>query len=152
MRRSQQRRRWARRRGAVLSIAVAAILGSLSGCGNGLARVSGKVTLDGQPLRGGDGVRATVVFQRADGTGVPAVGNVDGAGSYRLSSGSQEGVSPGDYVITCTASQKIPAKEPNGTPVGRRITDPKFADAATSGMRFTVEPGDNVFDIELVSP
>ena len=28
---------------------------AISGCGNGLAKVSGQVTLDGQPLHGGKG-------------------------------------------------------------------------------------------------
>jgi hypothetical protein len=123
----------------------------LIGCGPKLGEVIGVVTLDGQPLRGGDGVRATVVFQPVASGGVPAVGNVGREGEYRLSSGSQEGVAPGEYAVTCTASQKIVGRDPNAAPIAKRITDPKYANAATSGLQFTVQPGSNEFNIALES-
>ena len=43
----------------------AAALGVTGGCGNSLASVSGKVTLDGKPIQGGNDVRATVYFNPA---------------------------------------------------------------------------------------
>jgi hypothetical protein len=128
-----------------------ALLLPFNGCGNGLASVSGTVTLDGQPLRGGNGVRGTVYFQPAAG-GSSAVGNLDEMGRYDLSTGSKEGAAPGDYLVTCSVAQIIPSKEPGGTPSGRRITDSKYANAKTSGFRFTVQKGDNEFDISLESP
>ena len=71
---------------------------SLAGCGSDLAQVSGVVTLDGEPVRGGNGVRGTVCFQPASGEGRAAVGIVDENGAYRLSSGSEEaGPAPLDY-------------------------------------------------------
>src|SRR5262245_11309935 len=45
---------------------------ALSGCGSKLAQVTGVVTVDGQPLRGGNDVRATVVFQPTTSAGTAA--------------------------------------------------------------------------------
>lgn len=131
---------------------LATAISALTGCGSNLAEVTGKVTVGGQPLLGGNGVRATILFQPAGGSGVPATGIVDANGEYRLASGSNEGIVPGDYAVTCTATQLVPSKTPGGTPSGRRISDPKYANAATSGLTFTVQPGDNRFDVALDSP
>lgn len=132
-------------------VAVSLFVLTVSGCGSGLARVSGVVTLDGQPLRGGNGVRATVYFQPASGTGAAAAGILDENGKYSLSSGSQRGVAPGEYLVTCMATQIIPAKDPGGTPSGRRITPQKYANARTSGFQLTVQPGNNEFNLPLTS-
>src|SRR5262245_38136533 len=94
--------------GAIIVTASLPVL-TLTGCGNGLAKVSGVVTLDGQPLRSGNDVRATVYFQPASGAGAAAVGILDEEGKFTLSSGSQTGVAPGEYVITCSATQIIPS-------------------------------------------
>jgi hypothetical protein len=79
------------------------------------------------------------------------VGIVDESGRYQLSTGSKEGAAPGDYLISCLATKIIPAKEPGSAPGGRSLTDPKFANAKTSGLQFTVSPGNNEYDIALVS-
>ena len=135
---------------------VAAMLAAcfvLSGCGNGLAQVSGQVTLDGQPLRGGSGdVRVTVHFLPASGVGPTAIGLADENGNYILGTGSQTGVPPGDYVVTCAASALVRPAGGSAAPSGRRIIDPKYANATTSGLQFTVQPGNNEFDISLQSP
>jgi hypothetical protein len=127
------------------------LLPALTGCGSGLAEVSGIVTVDGQPLRGGNDVRATVCFQPTNGGGLTAVGLLDENGAYRLSSGSQDGVAPGEYAVTCSATQLV--RGPDGSPAGgRRITDPAYANAKTSGLKFTVQPGDNEFNLTLHVP
>jgi hypothetical protein len=124
-------------------------LGALSGCGSDLGQVSGLVTLDGQPLRGGSGVTATVMFQPTAG-GVPGVGVVDDEGRYEITAGSQPGIKPGEYAVTCAATQLIAGKD-GGAASGKGLTDPKYASAATSGLQFTVQPGANEFNIELSS-
>ena len=59
-------------------------------------KVSGRVTLDGQPLAG-----ATVVFNPADGKGTIAAGRTDADGEFRLTTfGTDDGALPGDYKIT----------------------------------------------------
>jgi hypothetical protein len=127
------------------------LMAPFAGCGDNLADVSGIVTLDGQPLRGGGDVRATVIFQPASGGSVGAVGVVDENGRYNLSTGSKDGAPPGDYRVTCSATQLVPSKEPGGTPGGRRLTHRKYANANTSGLQFMVEPGSNEFNIPLES-
>jgi|tagenome__1003787_1003787.scaffolds.fasta_scaffold20227987_1 hypothetical protein len=125
---------------------------ALNGCGNGLSRVSGQVTLDGQPLRAGSDVRVTVKFQPASGAGPAAIALVDENGNYSLSTGSQTGVPPGDYVIACSASQLVKVAGTSAPQGARRITDPKYDNPTTSGLRFTVQSGKNEFNIPLQSP
>jgi hypothetical protein len=125
----------------------------LSGCGNGLAQVSGQVTLDGQALHGGHGdVRVTVEFQPANGFGSTAIGLADENGNYTLGTGSQTGIPPGDYLVICSASELVRQKGSNAVQGSRQITDPKYSDAKTSGLKFTVQPGKNEFNIPLSSP
>jgi hypothetical protein len=125
---------------------------ALCGCGSGLSQVSGQVTLDGQPLRGGkDGARVTVQFQPADGAGVTAVGLADENGNYEIATGSQEGIPPGEYLVTCSASEVIRSSNPSAQPAFRQLADPKYANATTSGLKFMVQAGRNEFDIPLES-
>jgi hypothetical protein len=136
---------------AVLS--VAALCPGLLGCGNGLAQVLGQVTVDGQPLHGGNGdIRVTVKFQPVSGSGSIAIGIVDENGKYTLGTGSQNGIPPGEYFVTCSASELVRAKGSDAVQGGRQITDPRYSNAKTSGLKFTVQPGKNEFNIPLQSP
>ena len=120
----------------------------LTGCGNGLSQVSGTVTLDGQPLKSGEnGARVTVQFLPASGVGPNGVGVVDESGVYRIGTGSQFGVPAGEYNVTCS----VGFNAPTGSTAKPRGADPKYSNAKTSGLRFTVEPGRNQFDIPLTS-
>lgn len=124
----------------------------LVGCGGSLAQVSGVVTVDGQPLRGGSDVHATVYFQPASGEGASAAGVLDENGTYKLTCGSQAGITPGEYVVTFSASQMIRGSDPDDAPTGKRISDAKYANPKTSGIRFVVNRGPNECDIALESP
>jgi hypothetical protein len=129
---------------------LACAAGLLTGCGSDLGQVSGQVTLDGQPLCGGGDVRATVYFQPASGNGTTATGLVNESGEYKLSTGSVKGVTPGEYVVTISATQLV--KSPTGGAAGgKRITDPSYANAGTSGFKFKVEPGSNEYNLALNS-
>jgi hypothetical protein len=137
--------------GAVLS--TGALCVSVIGCGNGLAKVSGVVTIDGRPLHGGTGdTRVTVQFLPASGNGPTAIGLADENGNYTLGTGSQMGIPPGDYLVICSASELVRGKDPTATAGGRRVTDPKYANAKTSGLKFSVQSGKNEFNIPLESP
>jgi hypothetical protein len=131
-------------------VSSAAIGLSVVGCGNGLASVSGTVTLDGEPIAGGSDVRGTVTFYRQDGTGTPAVGIIDSDGRYEMSTGSTDGVPPGEYAVAIAATRII-IPEPGATPSGRPITPRYYANAKESGLRADVEPGGNTFDFQLES-
>jgi hypothetical protein len=121
----------------------------VAGCGNGMSQVSGAITLDGQPLYARDGVTATVMFQPTGG-GAAAVGKLDRDGKYHISTGSQSGLRPGDYVATC-AVNKVIASTDGGAASAKGMSDPKYSDSKTSGFAFTVRPGNNEFDLALES-
>jgi hypothetical protein len=126
---------------------------TIVGCGSGLAEVSGVVTLDGQPLRGGSGdTRVTVQFEPSSGVGSTSIGLADENGAYTLGTGAKTGIPPGEYLVSCSASQLVMSRDGKSTAGARRITDPKYANAKTSGLKFVVEPGSNEFNIPLVSP
>src|SRR5690349_19597689 len=80
----------------VLAISAASLV--LSGCGNGLAKVSGKVTIDGQPVDGSKGNAFVMVqFVPVGGKGANGAGLADENGRYTVATGSQAGVWPGEY-------------------------------------------------------
>lgn len=124
-------------------------LPTVVGCGSGLAKVSGAVTMDGEPLRSGGDVRAMVYFYPEDGTGAPAVGLVDEAGQYSIATGTQNGVKPGAYLVSISASQLLGEAEIGVPRSGRRITPAKYADPRQSGLRVEVAKGSNTFDFAL---
>lgn len=133
-----------RRAACLLAVMAACVV--VGGCGNGLANVSGQITLDGQPLRGGKGdVRVTVQFQPADGIGATAIGLADENGNYVIATGSQSGIRPGVYYVACSQSVLGKPKGPDATP------DSKYANTRTSGLKFTIEPGRNEINIPLES-
>src|SRR3954447_5180615 len=117
---------------------------ALAGCGDGMARVQGQVTLDGEPVEGGkNGAYVIVQFLPASGVGPNGAGIADKDGRYAIGTGSHYGVVPGEYVVTCTYRPAHP---------NDRAPDRKFSDAKTSGMKYTAHPGSNEFNISLESP
>jgi len=129
--------------------AAVVLLGAISGCGNGLASVSGVVTLDNEPLKGGGDVRAMVYLYPEGGTGAPAVGLVNEEGEYQVSTGTQRGVLPGPYLVSISASQLVGESVPGVPRSGRRITPARYADPRQSNLRIEVQEGSNTFDFAL---
>jgi hypothetical protein len=84
----------------------------------------------------------TVQFQPVDGVGANAVGLADDDGKYKIATGSRGGIRPGDYYVTCSVST---------LKAGAPVADPKYANAKTSGLKFTVQSGKNEFNIPLQS-
>jgi hypothetical protein len=100
------------RRISSLAFAFALFLAA-TGCGGGLASVSGVVTLDGKPVEG-----ATVSFTPAtgDGGGVGgSYGKIDAQGTYSLRTvvGDRSGSVPGKHKVTISLS-KSDATNPEG--------------------------------------
>ena len=126
-------------------------LSSVTGCGDGLATVSGTVTLDGKPIAGGHRMYGTVNFYPESGSGVPAVGIIDESGRYELRSGSREGVEPGAYLVGIAVKKITMPTTPQGMPQPTLITPKKYASVMESGFRKEVAPGRNTFDIALSS-
>jgi hypothetical protein len=132
----------------LLPVAILAFF--VAGCGNGLSKVSGRITLDGKPLVGAKDVAVTVMFYPESGRGAPAAGLADENGDYYVSTGAKVGLPPGNYVVTLSASKFIPS--PGGGMPSRKILTPsRYADPKLSGLRTEVQPGRNTFDIQLSS-
>ncbi len=151
---------------ALLALGVLSVLGCGSGPGD-LNPVSGKVTLDGEPLAG-----ATVSFSPvSDDSGRPAVGTTNEQGVYELTdmrfSQAGPGVAPGEYQVTISktsvAEQSYPEEDdPNygdlpdptgtGSSAVKSLVPEKYGDRSSSGLTATVESGSNEnVDFELTS-
>jgi hypothetical protein len=126
------------------------LITALAGCGGSAASVSGKLTLDGQPLAANNRVRVTVMFYPRAG-GVPAAALADDAGRYSLSTGSHVGLAPGEYVVVVAATESEAPANPSAEPRKRIITPAKYADPKKSMLSATVKPGRNTFDFDLTS-
>lgn len=140
---------------ALIAVAALATLTTgLSGCNYGppLGQVSGRVTLDGTPLRFGK-----VMFQNTQG-GQPATGDIESDGSFVLST-----FSPGDGAIVgthrvrvvCYSSQdptKRSVDGPAGDALGELLVPEKYSSLGASGLSAEV-PAEGLVDfiVELHS-
>lgn len=91
------------------------VLLAAAACGGSAkpVKLSGRVTLDGEPLAG-----ATVVFTPADGGGNVASGRTDTDGEFRLTTFSiNDGAVPGDYKVTIKIDE-VSAAQAAGNPMG----------------------------------
>jgi hypothetical protein len=123
---------------------------SLSGCGDGLASVTGTVTLGDRLLAGGSDVNGTVCFTPVGG-GPLAVGTIDATGHFSLATGTAGGVRPGKYLVAISATTIIPSKVAGMPASGRPLTPAKYANAKQSGLQADVRPGENTLDFQLES-
>jgi hypothetical protein len=120
------------------------------GCSD-LASVSGQVTLDDQPLKGGRDLRVTVMFVPESGASATAAALADEDGQYTLSTGSKSGVQPGNYLVGISAVEMMRSENDSAPPSGRRLTPALYADPQRSGFRAEVQSGSNTFDFHLRS-
>jgi hypothetical protein len=132
----------------VLALGICATV-AFTGCGNGLATVSGTVTLDGQPV-GGAGKYGTVTFSRESG-GALGVGTIDQSGHYNLETGSRSGIEPGTYSVAVSIKKVDPPVNRDAMPKATSIAPEKYASAVQSGLRADVKPGRNSIDFALSS-
>jgi hypothetical protein len=114
------------------------------GCGSndGLARVQGVVTMNGQPL--GD---ATVEFRPMASEAAPSSGQTDADGYYELNyTFDTPGAVPGEHVVSIrTAGTYF-----DDQGIERERTEIVPAEYnARSKLRRTVEPGKNTIDFDL---
>ena len=133
----------------ILLVLFAAV--ATAGCGDGLAKVSGTVTLDGQPIVGGSGVHGSVNFYPANGSGVPAVGIIDASGRYKLMSGSRNGTEPGAYLVSIAMNIITLPTKPSEMPQPTLITPKKYASMSESGLRAEIKAGSNTLDFDMSS-
>jgi hypothetical protein len=131
------------------------------GCGDGsdleIYPVRGKITFDGQPLVEES---TTVLFQpdvaKGNDAPFPAIGTVDGEGSYTLKTNGKDGASPGWYKVVVTALADTPqhATKPSDAkvrPVAKSLLPPRYGQATTTPLAVEVvpEPDENAYDLNL---
>ncbi len=122
---------------------VIAVIGCFSGCGGGLAPVSGTVKLaDGKPAAG-----SQVVFEGGpEGKKVSARGDVREDGSFELSTFKPgDGVPPGKYKVQVNPPPMVNAEAAYVSPFNS-----KYSNFETSGLEFEVKSGQrNEFPIQV---
>ena len=148
---------------AVRSLLAAALLLALaaSGCGDAgvgkTYRVSGKVTLEGQPLVA---KTATVVFKpnAAKGNTSPfePAASVDSSGDYTLYTKTQRGAPPGWYkvIVTATGTESAPpaSKKPlRERPLPQSLVPGKYGQDKTTPLEIEVVegPAPGAYDLTL---
>jgi hypothetical protein len=129
-----------------LSIAwlpVLALLLAAAGCNSsGLYPVQGKIVdLKGNSIPGIEG--SQIHFSSLDGK-ISSVGEVQADGSFSLFTHKPgDGVQPGEYEIVIVRKWLDPE---HAAPLA---IDPKYESFATSGLKRTVEPKSNTFELKI---
>lgn len=147
---------------AAAAIAVASAMACV-GCGESasVGNVSGKVTIDGQPVAAG----STVFFEQSR-HGVIAAGIIEDGGAYTLNYQGSPGIPPGDYVVFVgppdsnmsqqefyALKKKVDAEfrsRGEQPPPSPDWTLPaKYYQSSTSPLRERVEVGENTVNLAL---
>jgi hypothetical protein len=119
---------------------VAGILLVASGCGEKLGTVTGKVTVDGEPV---SDLEVTFIPVDAE-MGTDAIGFTNEQGEYKLIYGrGNVGAPIGDYRVTIAGAELDgDSGEPYRLP-------PKYSDRRQTELTATVEGGENTINFEL---
>jgi hypothetical protein len=123
-----------------------------------LVPVSGRVTVDGEPLAG-----AVVAFLQTDERGTTSGADTDEDGRYELSFRGQPGTAPATYKVAVSykvgkngepldrAARFSPSLE-NGRHLAKEQIPREFSDLGRTVLKVTVPPGGGTFDFPLKGP
>lgn len=124
----------------------------LSGCGGDIGRVSGTVTVNGEPIS-----NATIMFYPQEGRA--SVGKTDESGKYSLTyTKGVTGAKIGTHVVTVSTevfaeeNRNVDYEETSRMPtvMGRKETmPPKYLDRTKSELTADVKSGSNTIDFDL---
>lgn len=122
----------------VTALGIALLLAASAGCGGkgAVAKVSGKVTVGGQPVTG-----AMINFISPE-TGLAASDELDAGGAYDI----QTGLTPGTYkvfVVPASAADQPPMPGKPPPKPSESTVPPKYRSDATSGLTAELQEGDN---------
>jgi hypothetical protein len=136
-------------RGLVGLVVAGAVL--LPGCGTSVKTVpvSGKVTLDNQPLTGGQVTLVpTTTPEKADAAAVFMVGTIDSSGTYKISTGGKDGAPVGKYKVTVNPPMMPMSPDAKGPSLD---FDKQYTDAKTTPLEITVSdsPAAGAYDLKL---
>jgi hypothetical protein len=121
--------------------------------GSRAAEVSGKVTLDEQPV-----TLAELVFVGEDERNrAPLVAVTNDAGDYRLIGHKDDGIAPGWYKVTVRKMALKDGSVPKGDALAyaqqeellQNVLPKKYEDGATTPLRFEVRSGNNTINLPL---
>ena len=138
-------------------IAALAVAMLLPACGKNVKKtegVSGKVTLDGQPLANCN------VFFSPEGQGDQAVGRTNEAGEYKaqtMQGAADAGTTPGTYKVFFSCLEVVTPEVTNDEgetikeEVSKEVIPNKYRSAKTTEYTVEVKKGANVFDFDLTS-
>lgn len=115
-----------------------------------MARVSGTVTLDGEPVAKTDTIRCQIALKPTAG-GPAATGSVDESGHFRVAVGSSPAVPPGEYAASVRVRKVTPAETPGGYAASDTLSAERFASSSTSGLVYHLDPGSNEITIDITS-
>jgi hypothetical protein len=121
-------------------IVVFGLLLALSGCAGDWGTVKGTASVEGQRLKSG-----SVTFH-PKGEGAAGYGVISTDGTFKIMTGTQEGLKSGDYTVT-VVDQTIP--DPDSGETVKILTPAKYASPVTTDFKVTVNPGANSFDFDL---
>ena len=149
-------------RATSLVISAAVLLGLLAaGCGDaGVGKtyaVSGKVTLDGQPLVAKSAIVSfKPIAAKGNTTPFEPAANVDSSGNYILYTNTQRGAPPGWYKVIVTAIEPaLPAANPNKPltqrPAPKSLVPAKYGQERTTPLEIEVveSPSEGTYDLKL---
>ena len=107
--------------------------------------VSGKVTVDGNPVAAGQ--VSYLAFDKEQVTGAMSAGSIDPSGGYVIYTGGKTGVPPGRYKVTVTPSM-VPTADMKMPSVPFNT---KFTDVAKTTLVVTVSanPPAGAYDLKL---
>jgi len=140
--------RWVRIDRARLLAVLASALVVLPGCGSSeaIGKLSGRVTFQGQPVPEG-----LIVFSNP-GQGAHIAVELRAGGDYVVKRFGAEGVPLGTYQVWITPPRVDapmgPAREPPRIREYQNIPK-KYHDPTTSGLKLTVEEGENLFYVNM---
>ncbi len=129
----------------MLLVTALLVCAGTQGCGNGLATVQGKVSLDGKSLEGGNVTLYPV------GRGPLSYSGIASDGSYQIRTASRRGVSPGKYVATVSWRSGVPSSGMTLQQIQALERVPiRYCVKETSDLQVDVQPGSNSIDLQLV--
>ncbi len=112
-------------------IVLAGIVVAGSGCGSGLTKVRGVVTLDGKPLD-----RAMVEFEPIGGHGQPARGVTESDGSFHVDTHApDDGAWPGEYKVVIQKYEVDPAMLQRVDPSDPKANEKMYMAAAKANKK-----------------
>lgn len=127
----------------VRPVVLLSAIGLITGCGGKPATVSGTVTVAGKTIDQG-----AITFSPVGG-GMRASGIIQPDGSYQIRTNRDIGLDVGEYEVA-VVSRELIFSSPDAPPTpGRYLAPKQYGNTKTSGLRFSVEKGPNVIDIDL---